>query len=129
MRFHVEYFLRFFCVTSMESCSFCSSALVLIVKGPSVHLTQLGPSLCPVFTRTVIGPSEAQTKGVLFLLSCPGRSYPSLGTGRTQSWGLPEKPWRGFDLIRLTARIRKPERTMGRRGGEEGVGVKYTALT
>lgn len=74
-----------FRVTSTESCWFCFSALVLVVKGPSVHLTQLGPSLRPVFTGAVIGRSEAQTKGVLFLLSRPGRSQPSLGTDRTQS--------------------------------------------
>lgn len=28
-----------------------------------MQLTQAGPSLCPLFTGTVIGPTEARTKG------------------------------------------------------------------
>lgn len=91
--------VEIFCVTSMESsenCLFCFSALVLLVKGPSVQLTQLGPSLCPVFTGTLIGPSEARTKGVLFLLSCPGcskplsghRPNPELGVAREAAEGI-----------------------------------------
>ncbi|KAF3860672.1 hypothetical protein F7725_000927 [Dissostichus mawsoni] len=41
---------------------------ILLVKGPSVQLTQPGLSLCPLFTVTVIGPMEAQTKGASSLL-------------------------------------------------------------
>lgn len=51
---------------------FCS-ALVPLVKGPSVQLTQPGLSL---FTVTVTRAMEAQTKGGLFLLSCPRVAAP-----------------------------------------------------
>ncbi len=79
----------------------CFSALVLLVKGPSVQLTQAGLSLCPLFTVTVIRPMEAQTKGGLFLLSCPGLSVPLWAQTEPRAGGC----WRstgGFDLTNLT---------------------------
>lgn len=91
-----------------KHCLFCFSALVLLVKGPSVLLTQPGLSLCPLFTVTVIRPMEAQTKGGLFLLSCPGLSAPLWAQTEPRTGGC----WRstgGFDLTNLTARIREQE--------------------
>lgn len=79
---------------------FCVSALVLLVKGPSVLLTQSGLSLCPLFTVTVIGPMEAKTKGGLFLLSCPGLSAPLWAQTEPRGWGLSEKHRGGFDLTK-----------------------------
>lgn len=84
------------------------SALVLLVKGPSVQLTQSGLRLCPLFTVTVIRPMEAQTKGGLFLLSCPGLSGPLWAQTEPRAWGC----WRstgGCDLTNLTARVREQE--------------------
>lgn len=89
----------FLCVTSTErseNCLFCFSALVLLVKGPSVQLTQPGPSLCPLFTGTVIGPAEARTKGGSVPIVQPRmlkplsgrRPSPELGVAREAAEGI-----------------------------------------
>lgn len=85
---------------------FCVSALVLLVKGPLVLLTQPGLSLCPLFTVTVIRPMEAKTKGGLFLLSCPGLSAPLWAQTEPRGWGVVGEAPGGFDLTNLTARER-----------------------
>lgn len=91
-----------------KHCLFCFSALVLLVKGPSVRLTQPGLSLCPLFTVTVTKPMEAKTKGGLFPLSCPGLSARLWAQTEPRAGGC----WRntgGFDLTNLTARVREQE--------------------
>lgn len=73
-----------------------------------MQLTQPGLSLCPLFTVTVIGPMEAQTKGGLFLLSYPELLAPLWAQTEQRAGGC----WRktgGFDLANLTARVRGQE--------------------
>lgn len=96
IKFNVKYFDRYcsMCVLggTFKHCLFCFSAVVvLLVKGPSVQLTQPGLSLCPLFTVTVISPMEAQTKGGLFLLSCPGLSAPLWAQTEPGAGGLLEE--------------------------------------
>lgn len=111
VKFYLFFWLFFpgvFVDGRFKHCLSCFSALVLLVKGSSVQLTQPGLSLCPLFTVTVIGPMEAQTKGGLFLLSCPGLSAPLWAQTEPRAGGC----WRstgGFDLTNLTARAREQE--------------------
>lgn len=112
---HLHALCLFFCYVCVidgrfKHYLFCFSALVLLVKGPSVQLTQPGLSLCPLFTVTVIRPMEAQTKGGLFLLSCPGLSAPLWAHTEPRGWGVVGGAPGGFDLANLTARVREQKR-------------------
>lgn len=64
----------FFSLTGYSNTVCSTFLLVPLVKGPLVQLTLPGLSLCPLFTGTVTRLMEAETKGGLFLLSCPGLS-------------------------------------------------------
>lgn len=72
------FFWKFVCVCALltgYSNTVCSTFLLVpLVKGPLVQLTLPGLCLCPLFTGTVTRLMEAETKGGLFLLSCPGLS-------------------------------------------------------
>lgn len=91
--------------TRFKQYLFCFSALVLLVKGPSVQLTQPGLSLCPLFTMVVTGPMEAQTKGGLFHLSCPGLSGPLWAPTELRARCC-QRSTGEFDLRNLTAMVR-----------------------
>lgn len=90
------FFWKFVCVCALltgYSNTVCSTFLLVpLVKGPLVQLTLPGLCLCPLFTDCH-QTHGGRNKGGSVLIVLSRIVSPSLGTNRTEGWGLFEEHW------------------------------------